>query len=108
MEQLGIQEKEGSNYILLNLSGTINSYTFSEFQKKAYEYIKKANLVLDMGNVLDIDSSGLGVILGVFNESEETGNKLYIMHPSLAVAEALESTGFLESFNRIYSVTEVD
>lgn len=34
MEQLIIQEKRAPNYILLELTGPITSYTFAEFEKK--------------------------------------------------------------------------
>ena len=40
MEQLIIQEKNAPNYILLELTGPVNSYTFAEFEKRAYEIIK--------------------------------------------------------------------
>lgn len=107
MEQLEIQEKKGSNYILLEMSGTINAYTIGEFEKKSYDYIKTTNLVLGMENVIEIDSTGIGVLLGVYNEAEDTGTSLYLLHPSISVVGALEETGFFDSFNRIYSVTEV-
>jgi anti-anti-sigma factor len=108
MEQLSILEKSGSDYMLLELTGTMNSYTLTDLQKKAYEYIKKDSLVLDLSQVIEIDSAGVGVLIGVFNAAEDDGNKLYILRPSLPVMEALEETGFFDSFNRIYSVTEVE
>jgi anti-anti-sigma factor len=108
MEQLSIQEKIGANYVLLELTGAINSYTFSEMQSKVYQYIQDSNLVLDMDLVTSIDSSGLGVLMGAHNDEEIFGTKLYLMRPSNAVINAIQSTGFLDEFRRIYSVTEVE
>lgn len=107
MDALIIEEKKGANYILLEISGVINSYTFTEFRSKVYTYIMQSNLVLDMSAVTGIDSSGLGVLMGAFNDGEESGNTLYLMRPSTATYEALDSTGFTDTFNIIHAVTEV-
>lgn len=107
MDTMRINEKRGANYMLLELSGVINSYTYAEFKTKAYSYIRENNLVLDLSEVTDMDSSGLGVIMGAFNDGEDTGYKLYLMRPSSAAYKALDSTGFTDTFNIIHAVTEV-
>lgn len=107
MDSLTIQEKKGANYVLLELSGVISSYTFSEFRAKVYSYIQNNNVVLDLSEVMGIDSSGMGVIMGAYNDGEETGNSLYLMRPSSAAEKAIDATGFTDVFNIINSVTEV-
>jgi anti-anti-sigma factor len=89
------------------VSGTINSYTYTEFQVKVYNLIKKTNLVLDLSRVTNLSSSGLGVLMSALDDGEQLGNKLYIMKPSEVVRLAIESTGFSEMFTVIYSLTEV-
>jgi len=59
MENISIVEKRGSNYALLEVAGTINSYTYTEFQQKVYSLIKQTNLVLDLSRVTNLSSSGL-------------------------------------------------
>ena len=39
MDQLTIREKVGVNYMLLELSGTMNSNTCVELQQKVFQYI---------------------------------------------------------------------
>lgn len=107
MENISIVEKSGSNYALLEVSGTINSYTYTEFQNKVYALIKHTNLVLDLSRVTNLSSSGLGVLMAALDDGEEAGNKLYIMKPSEVVRLAIDSTGFSEMFTVIYSLTEV-
>lgn len=107
MEQLVIQEKKGPNYALLELTGPITSYTFAEFEKMAYDLIQKAHLVLDMSQVTAMDSSALSVLMGCFNDGKKNGFTLFLLKPSDAVMNALTSTGFVDSFRRIYSVTEI-
>ena len=107
MEQLKIQEKKGANYNLLELFGVLDSYNFTELQQKAFVLIKENNLVLDLSNLTSMDSSGLSAILGSSTLGLEFGKMLYIMNPSSEARRALESTGFMEMFNIIFSVTEV-
>ncbi len=107
MDHLNITEKKGDNYILLEIVGTVNSYTYTEFQQKVYSIIKTTNLILDMGRVTNLSSSGLGVLMSAVEDGEEAGTKLYIMSPSDIVRLAIESTGFQHLFPVIRSVGEV-
>lgn len=108
MEQLTLTEKNGANYILLELTGTLDSYTSAEFQTKVYDYIKTTNVVLDMSQVEKIDSTGMGILMAGFNDGLDNGKKLYILTPSPTVREAIDDTGFSDTFYFIHSVTEVD
>lgn len=107
MENISIVEKTGSNYTLLEVAGTINSYTYTEFQQKVYALIKETNLVLDLSRVTNCSSSGLGVLMSALDDGEAAGYKLYVMKPSEVVRLAIESTGFSEMFTVIHSLTEV-
>ena len=101
------QEKKAPNYILLELTGPMTSYTCAEFEKKAYDIIQESHLVLDMSKVVGIDSCGLSVLMGCFNDGKEKNFTLFLLRPSAIVMEALASTGFESMFRRIYSVTEI-
>ena len=107
MEQLKIQEKKGANYSLLELFGVLDSYNFMELQQKAFALIKEKNLILDLSNLSSMDSSGLSAILGSSTLGMEFGKMLYIMNAASEARKALESTGFMDMFNIIFSVTEV-
>ena len=107
MDQLQIKEKVGVNYMLLELSGAVNSYTDSELSQKVSQYIIDSNVVLDAENVTQVDSSAIGIIIAGHNDGEEFGTKMFIMNPSECVRRALERTGFIDMFHVIHSVTEV-
>lgn len=107
MEQLNITEKKGSDYMLIEVQGTINSYTFDDFQTKVYSFIDKTNLVVEMAKVSNLSSAGLGVLMTAHEDAMEKGRKLYILRPSEVVKLALQSTGFLSTFNIISTVSEI-
>jgi anti-anti-sigma factor len=107
MDAFKIVEKFGSNYTLYELSGVINSYTLDELKNKVYSIVIDSNLVLDLSLVEAIDSAGVGLIMAGFNDAEDNGHRLYIMNPSPQVRQAIEDTGFADTFYFIHSVTEV-
>ena len=108
MEQLSITEKEGANYHLYELQGSLNAYTLGEFQSTLYDAIQKNNIVLDMSKLVELDPAGIGFLMAAFNDSEDVGNKLYFMSMSSESEKAIAATGFKSLFNIINSVTEVN
>lgn len=108
MEQLNIVEKDGANYHLYELIGALNAYTLGEFESTLYDAVKKNNIVLDMSKLIELDPSGIGVLMAAFNDSEEMGTKLYFMSISNEAEKAIAATGFKSLFNMINSVTEVN
>jgi anti-anti-sigma factor len=107
MDHLNITERKGDGFALLEVLGTVNSYTYTEFQQKVYVLIKTTNLVLDMSRVSNLSSSGLGVLMSAVEDGQESGHKLYVMNPSEIVRMAIDSTGFAEMFPIIRSTNEV-
>jgi anti-anti-sigma factor len=106
MNQLTITEKSGANYLLYELDGSLNAYTLAEFQQKVYAAIQKSNVVLDLSKVIDIDSSGIGVIMAAFNDGEDCGHTLYLMALSNECEKAIDATGFKNVLKIINAVTE--
>ena len=107
MEQITITEKDGANYHLYELEGALNAYTLGEFQDTLYDAVQKNNIVLDMSRLIELDASGIGLLMAAFNDSEAAGHKLYFMTMSNEADKAIASTGFKSEFNLINSVTEV-
>ena len=107
MDNLTITEKMNDNFVLLTISGSINSYTYHEFETKIYSLIKEHSIVLDMGRVTNLSSSGLGILMAASEDGGETGHKIYILNPSEVVKLAIASTGFSEVFPVIHSFDEV-
>lgn len=107
MEQITITEKDGANYHLYELEGALNAYTLGEFQETLYDAVQKNNVVLDMSRLIELDASGIGLLMAAFNDSEDAGHKLYFMTMSNEADKAIAATGFKYVFNLINSVTEV-
>ncbi|MGP1577356.1 MAG: STAS domain-containing protein [Treponema sp.] len=108
MENLSITEKMTDNFVLLTIVGSINSYTYREFETKMYGHIKNYSVVADFSRVTSLSSSGLGILMAAFDDGEETGHKIYIMNPSEIVKMAIDSTGFSDVFTIIHSLNDIN
>ena len=106
MDNLVITEKLTDNAIVLTVSGSINSYTYHEFEKKVYGHIKERSVILDVSRVTNLSSSGLGILMAASEDGEELGHKIYILNPSEVVKLAIASTGFSEVVTVINSLAE--
>lgn len=107
MDNLVITEKLNDTYVLLTVSGSINSYTYHEFEKKVYGHIKEHSVVLDVSRVTNLSSSGLGILMAASEDGAEQNHKIYILNPSEVVKLAIASTGFSEVFPVIHSLDEL-
>lgn len=107
MDNLIIHESSDSKYLLLTVEGTINSYTYGDFEKKIYSAIKNSNVVLDLAKVTNMSSSGLGVLMSAHDDGQENGHSIFILNPSEVVKLAIDSTGFSDMFKIIHSIDEI-
>lgn len=107
MDNLIINETSTERYLLLAVEGTINSYTYNEFEEKIYSAVKEKPVILDLSKVTNMSSSGLGVLMSAHDDGEENGHKIYILNPSEVAKMAIDSTGFSDMFKIIRSVDEV-
>ncbi|MBS7295631.1 MAG: STAS domain-containing protein [Treponema sp.] len=107
MEQLTIIEKEGANYKQFVMEGALNAYTVGEFQDNLYKAVLENNVVLDMSKLIEMDPSGMGVLMAAFNDCADAGYKLYFMSMSNEAERTISSSGFKSLFHIISSVTEV-
>lgn len=105
--QLQINEKDMGKFLVIEISGSIDTYSYGEFQKSLYSAIERNHTCLDMYGVKDLTSAGIGVLLSTLEISEETKHRLYILNPSASVKRVVESTGFGEMFSFIESIAEI-
>lgn len=106
-KKLSIQVSDNTKFILIKVKGSVNSYTYDDFQKQLYDAIDKNNVCIDLSEVDSLSSAGLGTIMYAIEKGEEKGYKLYILSPSSVALEAINSTGFKDVFNIVSSISDI-
>ena len=85
-----------SKILIASLSGEIDHHSAvrvrQEIDEALYLYLPKT-LVIDIGSVAFMDSSGLGLIMGRFAKAKEIGTALIVRDPSPRAKKMLMLAG---------------
>ncbi|MCX8028626.1 MAG: STAS domain-containing protein [Brevinematales bacterium] len=106
-KKLSIELSDKEKFILIKAKGSINSYTYDDFQKQLYDAIEKKSVCIDLSEVDILLSAGLRTIMYDIDKGEEKGFKVFILSPSSVALEAINSTDFKNMFNIVFSLSDV-
>jgi anti-anti-sigma factor len=107
MTQLEITVHSEHHRLVLDVSGPINSYTFTDFQEKVYKAIAQADTAVVMEHVTALSSAGIGVLMTAIEDAEAAGHGFAIVNPSEIARLAMESTGFGDRFPIVQSLKQI-
>ncbi|MCX7869985.1 MAG: STAS domain-containing protein [bacterium] len=100
-----VEKKE--NYVVINIEGEVDTYTSpkvkSDILKEIEEY---KNIIISMEKVKFIDSTGLGVLIGVLKKVKEKEGKMIIVSPNSYINQIFEITGLFKVFKIVNSLNE--
>jgi anti-anti-sigma factor len=87
-------EVNGVNQAVVYAAGEIDASTLSALQGALAGALEQSSsVVLDMGGVTFMDSSGLGALLGSHRAAQQTGGSFLVRRPSHGVRRVLSMTG---------------
>lgn len=95
--KLDVERKETN--IIIRLSGELDLYTVNNLRavlEREMEVKGIKNLILNLGKVDFIDSSGLGLILGKYKALTERGGKVVAVDLLPVVKKIFELSGLLK------------
>ncbi len=101
---LNIVYEISENTLEVKPVGEVDIYTSPELKNKIYELIEKKNVnVLINGEELDyIDSTGLGVLMGIYKKLQEKSLNIRIINLKPNIYKLFDITGL----NKIFSIQE--
>jgi stage II sporulation protein AA (anti-sigma F factor antagonist) len=94
--------------LLVRLRGEMDIHTADSVRRMLQSELDKGttvHLLLNLGKLTFMDSSGLGVILGRYRTLQQTGGQLFICDVPPAVRRLLELSG-VHKLARIFSTEE--
>ncbi|PYZ92121.1 anti-anti-sigma factor [Salipaludibacillus keqinensis] len=95
---LDIQVTEGEHGNVAYLSGEVDVYTATKLKETLNPIAEQKNsdLVVDLSEVNYIDSTGLGIFIGVLKATEKSGSTLKLTGLNDRVKRLFEITGLNE------------
>ncbi len=82
--------------LVVKLSGEIDQHCAEELRSdidRQLDIKHSASLIIDLGGVDFMDSSGLGLIMGRYRKMKARGGKILLARPTPAVDKLLELSG---------------
>ncbi|CFX51424.1 Anti-sigma F factor antagonist [Syntrophomonas zehnderi OL-4] len=93
---MDIEMKQVRNTLIVKLKGELDMQVADKLRKeldKKLENEKIENLIINLGKVTFIDSSGLGVIIGRYKKVSSRKGKMYIVGANPSVEKILVFCG---------------
>ncbi|MDD4296616.1 MAG: anti-sigma factor antagonist [Ruminiclostridium sp.] len=91
-----INTKQEKNVLTVFLKGELDHHTASKVRDTIDMEILKTSvklLIIDMGEVSFMDSSGIGLIVGRYHRIKRLGGNMQIINPSASLLRILRMSG---------------
>lgn len=85
--------------LIVNFNGELDHHSAEDIRKKIdEEYRKKMlkNIVLDLKGIYFMDSSGIGLIMGRYKNTQENNGKLALINVNSRMEKILTMSGILK------------
>ncbi len=96
---LQIEMEQHRKALIVRLKGELDHHTAESVKARMEEAIERGDchhIILSMKDLLFMDSSGLGVILGRYKQISSKGGKMIICHMNSAVHRLFEMSGLFK------------
>ncbi|CAM2067660.1 Anti-sigma factor antagonist [Sulfidibacter corallicola] len=107
MAELTIHAVQKDSAKILYPDGYINAHTVQEFEKSLQSILEEKNfrIIINCRDLQYINSSGLGVLMGVIEEIQENEGFLWLSNMNETVFNIFDTLGFTHLFN-VYQTEE--
>lgn len=109
---LAFETQVKDNLLICRVKGEIDLYNAKMLKDKVNDYIEDHdtvnNLVLDIMNVKYIDSTGLGILIGIKRRVTENGGNLALVLTEERIIQLFSITGLSNIFTIVSSLEEAE
>jgi anti-sigma B factor antagonist len=99
--EVGIRVISEAERTVVALSGEVDDYSVVHLREVLREVIEQARpptLIIDLDEVHFIDSTGLGMFVGVLKRQRDHGGGLVLANPQPAIEKVFDITGLTKVF----------
>ena len=97
---LGLDVSERNGHAILSVRGEVDVYTAPKFRERLIELVSegKHRIVVDLEGVEFLDSTGLGVLVGVLKRLRSHDGDLVLVCTQSRILKVFEITGLTKVF----------
>jgi anti-sigma B factor antagonist len=107
MAELQVHATQKDEARVLYIDGYINAHTVQDFERSVLSALEDKNyrILINCQDLQYINSSGLGVLMGVIEEIQDNGGFLYLSNMNETVYNIFDTLGFTHLF-KVYKTEE--
>ncbi|GHH98767.1 anti-sigma factor antagonist [Neobacillus kokaensis] len=90
---LKIDKQQNDREIFVNLAGEIDAFTAPKLREELLQLSEGQKVIINLKDVSYLDSTGLGVFVGLFKQLEKTNGELHLLELSDRLKRLFELTG---------------
>ena len=99
-----LEDRQGIK--ILRVTGAINAGTRAEMERLVNALTQRFNLIMDMGGVTTVSSSGLKSLMGLCGNARNRGKRVLLMRAGIDLVAMIERMEMQEFFIFIENVEE--
>lgn len=95
------------NILIVSLNGELDHHSAEEVRTKLDDKIERENInkiILDFKNVMFMDSSGIGVVLGRYRKIQDMNGKIALVNVNSRVNKVFELSGIYKIIESYMSI----
>lgn len=96
---LKIDKQQNEREIVVKLAGEIDAFTAPKLREELLPFAQGKTIIVNLKDVTYLDSTGLGVFVGLFKELKKTDGELRLIELSERLKRLFEITGLSHVMN---------
>ncbi|KZZ86487.1 MULTISPECIES: anti-sigma F factor antagonist [Bacillaceae] len=96
---LAVELSVRESVLCIRLSGELDHHSTDELRSKVNEILEEGqvkHIILNLGNLMFMDSSGLGVILGRYKQIKQLGGEMVVCSISPSIQRLFDMSGLFK------------
>lgn len=96
---ISVKTEKIDDISLIEIDGEVDTYTSSKIKQDILQVVEQTpKIIISMEKVKFIDSTGLGILIGVLKKVKEKEGEMIIVSPNSYINQIFEITGLFKVF----------
>ncbi|MCS7165282.1 MAG: STAS domain-containing protein [Candidatus Calescibacterium sp.] len=104
---IGLKMQTIDDISIIEIEGEVDTYTSSKIKQDILKVVDQTQkIVISMEKVKFIDSTGLGILIGVLKKVKEKEGEMIIVSPNSYINQIFEITGLFKVFKIVETIQQ--
>lgn len=102
-----VKSQKIEDIYLVEIEGEVDTYTSSKIKQEILKLVDESSfIIISMEKVKFIDSTGLGILIGILKKVKEKEGEMVIVSPNSYINQIFEITGLYKVFKIVEDISQ--